>query len=65
MARTTANHGNRRHGRLSHPIPLSTELTAEDGRVHGVFRLRSGATVDELMGLTWANNIVTTVTPDG
>ena len=58
MAPATANHGNRHHGRLSHPIPPSQEPAAEGGRVHGVLCLWSGATVDELMGMgpTWANN---------
>ena len=58
MAPATANHGNRHHGRLSHPIPPSQEPASEGGRVHGVLCLWSGATVDELMGMgpTWANN---------
>ena len=58
MAPATVNHGNHHHGRLSHSIPPSQEPASEGGRVHGVLCLRSGATVDELMGTgpTWANN---------
>ena len=32
---------------------------AEGGLVYGVLCLWSGGTVDELMGPTWANNIMT------
>ena len=62
MALATANHDNRRHGRLSHANPLSQEPAAEDGCVHSVICLKSGATVDELMGPTLANNIMTAAT---
>ena len=54
----------RRHGRLSRPIP---SLQAEGGRVHGVLRLLSGATVGELMGMgpTWATNRTESHNPTG
>ena len=48
----------------SHLIPPPQEPTAEGGRIHGVLRLRSGATVDALVGPTWARNIMTAATRD-
>ena len=62
MAPANTNHDNHRHGRLSHPIPLSQEPATGGERVHGVLRLWSGAIVDELMGPAWANNIMTMAT---
>ena len=56
MTPTTAYHDNRHHNRLSNPIPSLQEPMAEGGRVHGVLRLWSGATVYELRGPIWANN---------
>ena len=63
MAPTTANHNNRRHGRLANHFPLSQGPVAEGEHVHGVLHLQSGATVDELMGQTWAHNAMTVATP--
>ena len=64
MTLVTVNHVSLRHCRLSHPIPRSQGPRAKAGRVHGILHTRSGATVDELMGSTWANNIMAASTPD-
>ena len=50
--------------RLSQTIPWYQEPAVEAGRVQGVLRPRLGATVVELIGSTWANNIMTAATPD-